>query len=92
MTKLRGRPPEIIEPPKKYTRTFIDKDGEKSIWYYDEIISKRGPYKVEIFPSKEQIKEEKKKVKIPKTKQKYFNSKNGKYVGYQRAKALNLIK
>jgi hypothetical protein len=98
--KKRGRPKidkefqlEEIIKNNVYSRDFTNFDGTVDRWYYD--FNKHpinGLYKTEmdIFNklSKNDIKENS---PIPKSQRKYLNPKNGKYVGYTRAKNLGII-
>lgn len=74
------------------SRTFTSTDGVISTWYYEDKkltkVSIKYPdnYTSEFEDTKKQNK------KLPKTKQKYLNPANGKYVGYNRAVQLGLIK
>jgi hypothetical protein len=97
--KKRGRPKLIIDPnpiepnwlSTKFTREY-NHDGVKSVWNFDLTKSTNGPISVEItYPSNYKLVEDENE-QLPKTKRKYLNPNNGKYVGFQRAKSLGLIK
>jgi len=104
-TETRGRKaePEIKLAPIHETKEFTDKKtGIKTVWIWDRSISKLGPISVETFyPSDNEkledvpvvVKGEKvsKSGKVFLTSQKWINPKNGKEVGYTRAKMLGLI-
>jgi len=84
------------EPPKIFERNYIDDDGVKSTWKFNLNKNPNGPYEVIIHLPKNyktpiQIQNEKNK-KLPVSKQRFFNAETGKWVSYQRAKALKLIK
>lgn len=104
MEERRGRPKIGREEdlPKKFTKIFKDKDLI-STWKYDLDLSPNGPIEVnnewinepegdnilkiiKVDNSKYNIND------IPKTKRRYLNPNNGKYVGYTRAKMLGLVK
>jgi hypothetical protein len=78
------------------TKTFKSVDGVISTWYYEKDRLNLGPFKVTIeYPKdytslEEDIKKSNKKVS--KTNQRFINPKNGKEIGYTRAKELGLIK
>tara|TARA_R100000315_G_C5224156_1_gene135546 strand:+ start:635 stop:925 length:291 start_codon:yes stop_codon:yes gene_type:complete len=96
MPLKRGRPSEEINyRPRKYTVVYDEGEGIKTKWIYDLDISEGGPISVEVLYPKghenESVKEEVPNENLPKTKRKYYNPSNGKYVGYTRARALNLI-
>jgi len=88
----RGRPKiEEREPQRIFSKTYVDDDGVKEIWYYNLDKFLNGPVKVDIiYPAKYksfvEINEE-----LPPTKRKYFNPETEDYVGYGRAKQLGLI-
>jgi len=88
----RGRPSlEDTPPPRKFTRQYTSEDGSVETWHYDLDYFANGPFKVEV--TAPVIKEtwEEKNAKLPKTKRKYFNPENSKWVGYGRAKQLGLL-
>ena len=90
----KGRPPVLVqtEPPRKFTREFKDHIGHRSVWTYDLNVTTSGPVSVELFYPKGSIQEpDETDESIPKTKRKYYNPKNGKLIGYTRAKELGLI-
>ena len=75
---------------------YFDPFEYQNLFYeYDLDISEGGPISVEVLYPKghenESVKEEVPNENLPKTKRKYYNPSNGKYVGYTRARALNLI-
>jgi hypothetical protein len=78
------------------TKTFKSVDGVISTWHYEKDRLNLGPFKVTIEYPKEWTSQEedikKKNKKVSKTNQRFINPKNGKEVGYQRAKELGLIK
>ena len=85
----------LEDKPTKWEVYYKNEDGTDMIWKYDLSKSDRGPYEVEViypksFKTQHEIMEEQNN-KIPLTQRKYINPANGKFVGYQRAKALNLI-
>ena len=98
MVEHRGRPKENIEPlTGKYKRIYENEDGTINTWYYDTDRTTRGPVKVEItypkdydFRTEDDILNEDNE-NLPKTRRKYINPKNGKLVGYTRARALGII-
>ncbi len=76
----------------KYTKEYDNDDGSKDIWYYDTEKQLAGPYNVEVgYPRATKVKNVLDD-SLPITKRKYLNTKNGKYVSYQRAKQLGIIK
>ena len=88
----RGRPPLEDTPPlRQFIRQYKSEDGSVETWHYDLDYFPNGPYKVEI--TSPAIKEtwEERNAKLPKTKRKYFNPANDKWVGYGRAKQLGVI-
>ena len=88
----RGRPPlEDIPPPRQFTRQYTNEDGSMETWHYNLDKFPNGPFKVDI--TAPVIKEtwEEKNARQPKTKRKYFNPANNKWVGYGRAKQLGVI-
>lgn len=85
---------DITKNSKQFTREFSDRDGIKIIWHYNVDKYGMNPYKTEIHYPEEDNKYEESEIDnddIPKTKRKYFNPTNNKYVGYTRAKMLGLI-
>lgn len=78
------------------TKTFKSVDGVTSTWYYEKDRLNLGPFKVTIEYPKDWTSQEedlkKKNKKISKTQRTWINPKNGKEVGYARAKALGLVK
>lgn len=95
MAKRGRRKEEVIERPRKWVDIYDEVDGTKTKWTYNLDISDRGPISVEVIYPKghenESVEEEVPNENLPKTKRKYYNPSNGKYVGYTRARALNLI-
>lgn len=88
----RGRPKiDDTPPPRKFTRQYTSEDGSVETWYYNLDYFANGPFKVDI--TAPVIKEtwEEKNAKLPKTKRKYFNPANNKWIGYGRAKQLGVI-
>ena len=90
MSERRGRPIENSEPILKYTQIFEDGDGGKQIWIYDKTKNPFGPMSVEIKYPKQYKTFAEEQEELPATKRKYCTEK-GKWVGYQRAKALGII-
>lgn len=91
----RGRPNESIKlRPRQYTDIYEETDGTKTKWIWDLDISENGPISIEVIGEgyeEEKREEENNDKTLPKTKRKYLNPNNGKYVGYARARALNII-
>jgi hypothetical protein len=94
----RGRPKKQVQSEvvttnlDKYERRYINEDGSIDIWKFDIKKSINGPYEtITEYPKGtktfEQLQSE-----LPKTKRKYLNTKNGKYVNYFRAKQLGIAK
>ena len=82
--------------PTIFERHYEDEDGTKSIWKYNLLKHKNGPIETTViypknYKAPSDILKEKNK-KLPKNKQKFINPKNGKFVAYQRAKILGLVK
>lgn len=94
----RGRPKsnetlaaEQAERPTKFERVYTDADGGKQVWKYDLNKNPHGPIEVDIvYPKGTKVAEEL-EASLPKTKRRYLNPKNGKFVSYQRAKSLGLV-
>ena len=82
---------EDIPPPRKFTREYKGEDGSVEVCHYDLDYFANGPFKVEI--TSPVIKEtwEETNARQPKTKRKYFNPANNKWIGYGRAKQLGVI-
>lgn len=98
MEERRGRPKNFHEEniPRQFSQTFKDDDaGIISIWHYDLDINPNGPIEtINEYPKNYETPLEeldKTQKDLPLTKRKFLNPKNGKYVGYQRAKILKLI-
>jgi hypothetical protein len=77
-----------------------DREFETEIWIFDSAITKNGPISTETIDKKSKPKidftpdkfdEPVDNDKLPKTKRKYFNPKNEKWLGYTRAKNLGLV-
>jgi hypothetical protein len=74
---------------EKHIRTFIEDDGVVTTWEYDPSKTKSGPCDVTIkYPKDFMDIEQKATINTHKTKQKYLNPNNGKYVSYQRYQQL----
>lgn len=96
MTK-RGRPSvqstkiEVeVTNVTKYERHFINDDGSTEIWKFDMKKNPNGPYETILEYPKGTQTFEQLQSELPKTKRKYLNPKNGKYVNYLRAKQLGI--
>lgn len=74
---------------KQFTRTFINDDGTTCVWKYDLDKSTSGPIETTTSYPKEYLGTVE-KTKDNKIDKKYLNPANGKYVSYQRARALGL--
>ena len=93
----RGRPKSVVnetvlEQPQKFTREYKKHDGHRSVWTYDLKKSPFGPILVEEFYPPGHMVLAEVEEHLTKTKRTYLNEKNGKLVGYTRARALGLIK
>jgi hypothetical protein len=77
----------------KFKREYINDDGSKDVWHFDLNKSTNGPILVELSYARgtKTFEQEQDQKGLHKTKQKYLNEKNGKYVSYQRAKALGIV-
>jgi hypothetical protein len=85
---------DITKNSKQFTREFSDREGIKIVWYYDVDKYGMNPFKTEIIHPEginDNMDDETDNENLPKTKRKYFNPTNNKYVGYTRAKMLGLI-
>jgi hypothetical protein len=84
---------DITKNSRQFTREFSDREGVKIIWYYDVDKYGMNPFKTEIIDGENSadVGNEIDDENLPKTKRKYFNPTNNKYVGYTRAKMLGLI-
>ena len=85
----RGRPKSVNteETPRVFTREYRDEYGAQT-WYFDLDKNPYGPIRVDnmdVIQAREELGER------PLSKQKFRNPANGKLVGYQRAKQLNII-
>jgi len=89
----RGRPssPIIVEPSKKFTHVVKYDDGIVVTWTYNYNKFTNGPVQVDITYPKDYKDLEEIQENLPKTQRTYLNPKNGKTVGYGRAKQLGLI-
>jgi len=88
----RGRPPiDDAPPPRKFTRQYTDEDGSVTTWHYNLDKFANGPFKVETTAPVVKESWEEQNAKKSKTQRKYFNPENEKWIGYGRAKQLNLI-
>ena len=95
MSKRGRRKEEIIEHPTKWVDIYDEEDGTKTKWTWDKKKSPYAPLSVEVIYPKGWdfgVVEGEDDEDLPKTKRKYLNPNNGKFVGYTRARALNLIK
>jgi hypothetical protein len=93
----RGRPSAVSsdpgQQPKQFVREYKDYTGHRSVWTYDLDKNPYGPISVEEFyPKGSEEDLDPADESIPKSKRKYLNPENGKYVGYARAYQLGLIK
>lgn len=91
----RGRPKQILTtwvPQTKFERVYNNEDGSKQVWKYDLDKNKNGPIETTIEYPKGTVTYEQLQDALPKTKRKYLNPKNGRYVAYFRAKELGLVK
>ena len=78
---------------KGIARTYEETDGTKQVWQYSttgDLMSVSIHYPKNYTSDAEDLKLKNKK--LPKTKQRFINPKNGKEVSYQRAKELGIIK
>jgi hypothetical protein len=78
---------------KGIARTYEDADGTKQVWQYSttgDLMSVSIYYPKNYTSDAEDLKLKNKK--LPKSKQRFINPKNGKEVSYQRAKELGIIK
>jgi hypothetical protein len=93
--------------PRQFEYRFTHDDGSIGLWKWDLDINPNGPISTEIFDDGEEVVSEKRIAKVslvekfeepednellPKSKRKYLNPKNGKWVGYTRAYNLGLVK
>jgi hypothetical protein len=88
---------------RKFIRRCRNADGSSNaVWTFDLDINPNGPIETVEIPTETEKKEEKQELKkldldaiinetLPLTKRKWINPKNGKEVGYTRAKNLGLI-
>ena len=90
----RGRPKTILTEenimPSKFERVYKNSDGSKEIWKYDMSKNPNGPYETNIEYPKGTLTFEQIQEQLPKTKRRYLNEINGKYVNYLRAKQLGI--
>jgi hypothetical protein len=92
----RGRPklPEDKPPQRKFTKTYVNDDGVVTHWKYDLDKFPNGPISVDVNYPKDYFPE----IPLvlyedePLTKRMFWNDKTEKYVGYQRAKQLGIVK
>ena len=95
MKKL-GRPSESDKlRPRQFTDIYEERDGTKTEWIWDLDISEAGPISVEVIGDGFEVEVTSPGIRnedLPKTKRKYLNPNNGKYVGYTRARNLGLLK
>jgi hypothetical protein len=97
--KRRGRPTidkeaQQVEIVKNnvYTRDFTNSDGTVDRWFYDfNKYPTVGLYKTELDIFNSEGIPTQNRDSVSKTKKTYLNPKNGKMVGYTRAKMLGLI-
>lgn len=94
----RGRPKKqteievVVVNTTKFERHYTNEDGSVQIWKYDLKKNPNGPYETTLEYPKGTKTFEQLQSELPKTKRKYLNPKNGKYVNYLRAKQLGIAK
>jgi hypothetical protein len=96
----RGRPSkqqietaaaEALVSSTKFERHYTNEDGSIQIWKFDLKKNPNGPYETILEYPKGTKTFEQLQSELPKTKRKYLNPKNGKYVNYLRAKQLGIV-